>query len=102
MGARKQHLRKVLKVRQMYPETVSADGTEQLLLSDGSSVLLRTRNDIQQDTEELVVAQAPDISLHQRRGKGYRDMMGVQQSLLDLEVSRGILWRGERGDQHIL
>jgi deoxyribodipyrimidine photolyase len=94
-AARKRHLRSVLQVRRSHPEAVSKDGTEYLLLRDGSQVLLRTRDDIRQDTEELIVAQAPDGILHKKRfGGGGASARGrreggvrPQQLLLDDEVS---------------
>jgi len=94
-AARKKHLRQVLQVRSCHPETISPDGTEYLLLRDGSRILLRTRDDIRQDTDELVVAQTPDV-IHQKRSSSSR---GFQQLLLDQEGKR----RGVReADQHIL
>jgi len=104
-ASRKKHLRGILEVRRKHPEMQSADGTEILLLKDGSKMLLRTRNDIRVDTEELVVAQTPDGILHQRKngGGGSRKSAGnFQQRLLDEEINRGAKWRDAAAEQHML
>lgn len=96
--ARQQHLRNVLLVRRNHPEAVSPDGTEYLLLCDGSRLLLRTRDDIRQDTDELIVAQTPDPALQRRGGKA---ALGLQQMLLESDMSQR---SGRHGgaDLHIL
>eukprot|EP00930_Biecheleria_cincta_P045656 TRINITY_DN31466_c0_g1_i1.p1 TRINITY_DN31466_c0_g1~~TRINITY_DN31466_c0_g1_i1.p1 ORF type:complete len:933 (+),score=157.65 TRINITY_DN31466_c0_g1_i1:176-2974(+) len=96
--ARQQHLRHVLQVRCNLPETVSPDGTEYLLLFDGSRLLLRTRDDIRQDTEEIIVAQTADPALQRRGGKR---AVGFQQMLLETDMSKGS-GRHSGADLHIL
>mmetsp|Transcript_42913 Transcript_42913/g.82241 ORF Transcript_42913/g.82241 Transcript_42913/m.82241 type:complete len:994 (-) Transcript_42913:56-3037(-) len=85
-SARRRHLAAIQRVRRAHPETISEDGTECLLLRDGSRVLLRTRDDIRRDTEELVVAQAPDGILHKRRFASSGVKSSPQQLLLDAEL----------------
>jgi len=88
--ARKRHLQGILQVRRDHPQTISSDGTERLILRDGSAVLLRTRDDIRQDTDELVVAQAPDGVLHKKRGGGGKNAKGSAvgfQRLMDEDFS---------------
>lgn len=99
-AARKKHLRNVLDVRQNHPGAKISDGTEYLLLRDGSRVLLRTRDDIRQDTEELIVAQTADGTLHEKRSapRGKSASVGFQQSLMGLTSSSSVA----RSDMHIL
>lgn len=104
-AARKQHLRHIMDVRRKHPATVSADGTERLLLADGSRLLLRTRDDIRQDTDELVVAQAPDGILHQRRGQPHKSVqaarrLSAEQRVLGLDS--GLSRSRPANDSHIL
>jgi deoxyribodipyrimidine photolyase len=102
-AARKKHLRNVLAVRAQYPECQSSDGTEYLLLRDGSRVLLRTRDDIRQDTDELIVAQTADDSLHgKNQAKTGRSALNAfQQCMMDQQST--IKSGGHRpNDLHIL
>lgn len=86
-AARQRHLRAVLRVRRDHPEATSGDGTEYLLLGDGSRVLLRTRDDIRQDTDRLIIKQAPGEELH-RRGALRTAPAGSWQGLLECEFGR--------------
>merc|ERR1712048_1218343 len=80
-AARKYHLQGVLQVRRNHPQTISSDGTELLIMKDGSAVLLRTRDDIRQGTDELVVAQTPDGVLHKKRSGSSRNARGPSLGL---------------------
>lgn len=100
--ARKQHLRHVIAVREKHPETIGADGTEYLLLRDGSRVLLRTRDDIRQDTDELVVAQTAG-AMHEKFSRVRRKTASLSyyQTLIEHSVSGLGTGRGHN-DEHIL
>eukprot|EP00928_Gymnodinium_smaydae_P046593 TRINITY_DN31043_c0_g1_i2.p1 TRINITY_DN31043_c0_g1~~TRINITY_DN31043_c0_g1_i2.p1 ORF type:complete len:983 (-),score=123.97 TRINITY_DN31043_c0_g1_i2:311-3259(-) len=81
--ARKRHLRSVMQVRRNHPDMVSKDGTEYLQLKDGSRVLLRTRDDIRQDTDKLIVKQTPGEDLH-KKGRRQQVSANSWRSLLEL------------------
>lgn len=102
-AARRKHLRNVLAVRAQHPEFQSSDGTEYMLLRDGSRVLLRTRDDIRQDTDELIVAQTADDALHGKlsAGRGKSALTSFQQCLMDGQSTVKSMVNGH-DDLHIL